>query len=279
MERRVLMLKAILLPVLAVFGGLGGFFLRRWELSSAFEASGLAIPWAPASLLLVGLSAVLALVFALLCRGSVNKLTTYADAFSSSANWVYLIVAALAAAHLLIAGVSGVIGDLNGGDPGLLRMLLWIACILTFPCVVLTALTNFHAKGRQYSLLLLVPAYMCCLWLVVAYQRRDADPVVLAYVYEMLAIICALLGFYFQAGFSFERAKVWRCAFFCLMSVYFSMVTLADGHDMVFLLLFLFSILYQLASVTVLLRRAFCPIPKRLKTENNSIQEVIPDEQ
>ena len=55
------MLRVILLPVLAVVGGVGGFFLRRWELATAFEAeTGLAIPGAPATVALIVLSVVVA---------------------------------------------------------------------------------------------------------------------------------------------------------------------------------------------------------------------------
>ena len=66
---------------------------------------------------------------------------------------------------------------------------------------------------------LLMPAYTCCMWLIVAYQARAADPVILDYVYELFAIIAVLLGLYFIAGFSFERPKVRRASFFSLLGV------------------------------------------------------------
>lgn len=272
------MLKALLLPLLAVVGGVGGFFLRRWELVAAFDYNGLAIPWVPASVMLIILSIILALAFALLCRGQKNELTNYSAAFSAPNNWGYLVVMALAAANLLIAGVSGLYEDRFWGNFSLLRLVVWVMCILSFFCVLVIALNNFRAKSRKYSLVLLVPAYTFCLWLVAAYQQRTADPVILDYVYELFAIICTLLGLYFTAGFSFAKAKVWRCAFFCLMSIYFSIVTLADSHDRSAELLFIFSILYQLSTVSVLLYRAFASNPKRLLADSNKTQEVTPDE-
>lgn len=272
------MLQVILLPLLAVVGGLGGFFLRRRELATAFEDSGLAIPGVPVTLALIALSLILALVFALLCRGGANKLSTYGDAFSVPGCRAYLAVTAVAAACLLAAALLGLKAELSSGAPRLLRLLLYGMCVVSFACVASTAVNNLRGQGRQYSLALLLPAYTCCLWLVVAYQQRAADPVVLDYVYELFAIICTLLGFYFTAGFSFGRIKPWRCAFFCLLSVYFGIVTLADGHDMSTRLLFLFSILYQLATVTVLLYRAFVRPPKRLQNKSNKTQEVTPDE-
>lgn len=272
------MLQVVLLPLLAVAGGVGGFFLRRWELSTAFDSEGLAVLWMPATIILIVLSVILALAFALLCRGSKHELKDYGGAFSARGNWGYLVVTALAAACLLLAGVFGLVDELGGGEPHLLRLLLWAMCILSFFCVLSVILNNFRAGSRKYSLALLAPAYTCCLWLVSAYQQRSADPVVLDYVYELFAIICTLLGLYFAAGFSFERAKVWRCAFFSLLSVYFNVVTLADGHDRSTCLLFLFSILYQLAAVTVLLYHAFVKGPDPAPDESNKTQEVTPDE-
>lgn len=272
------MLRVILLPLLAVAGGVGGFFLRRWELAAAFDDSGLAILWTPASILLIALTVILALAFLLLGRGKQNELKTYGDAFSASGNWGYLAVAAVAAAHLLVAGVFGWKAELDSGAPRLLRLLLYGMCLVSFVCVLIIALSNFRATGRKYSLALLLPAYTGCLWLVTAYQQRASDPVVLDYVYELFAIVCTLLAFYFAAGFSFGRGRVWLCALFCLLSVYFGIVTLADGHDQSTRLLLLFSVLYQLATVAVLLYRAFVKGPAHPLEESNKTQEVTPDE-
>ncbi len=272
------MLQVILLPLLAAVGGVGGFFLRRWELATAFEENGLAIPRMPATIALIVLSIVLALAFALLCRGGKHELKDYRSAFSAPNNWAYLAAAAVAAAFLLVSSLLGAKTQMDSGSPGLLRLLLCAMCLVSFVCVLTVAMNNFRARSGQYSLPLLLPAYTGCLWLVTAYQQRAADPVVLDYVYELFAIVCTLLGLYFSAGFSFGRAKVWRCAFFCLLSVYFSIVTLADGHDLSTRLLFLFAALYQLANVTVLLYHSFVKAPEPSPDESNKTQEVTPDE-
>ena len=65
------MRKELVLPVTAAVSGAAGFFLRRWELASAFEAdTGLPIPGMPATWALIALSAAAVLALALLCRGS-----------------------------------------------------------------------------------------------------------------------------------------------------------------------------------------------------------------
>ena len=70
------------------------------------------------------------------------------------------------------------------------------------------------------------------MWLIAAYQVRAGDPVRLDYVYELFAIIASLLGLYFHASFSFEQGPALLACLFSLLGVYFSLVTLADGHDL-----------------------------------------------
>lgn len=272
------MLKSVLLPLLAVIGGLGGFFLRRWELATAFESTGLVTPWTAATVTLIVLSFALALAFILLCRKPKNELTTYNDGFSAQGSWLYLAVMALASACLLVAALLGLKAEFFSWPRSILRLLLWVLCIASFFCTLRIALNNFRRAAGKYSTALLIPAYTLCLWLVSSYQKYAADPVILDYVYELLAIICSLLGLYFTAAFSFAKPKFRLCAVFSLAGIYFSIVTLADSHDRATRLLYLFIILYQLANVTVLLKNAFTASPKHLKNTVNNTQEVIPDE-
>lgn len=272
------MLNVILLPLLAVVGGVGGFFLRRWELTTAFESTGLAIPGASVSIALIVLSVLVVLALALLCRRPANTLNDYAGAFSAQGNWPYLIVMALAAACILVAGLFGLRNELGWLAPRVLQMLLWIMCLLSFVCVVITALQNFRAQGRKYSLALLPPGYTLCIWLVLTYKDYNSEPVLLVYVYELFAIICTMLGIYFAAAFSFGRGRARRCAFFSLAGIYFSIITLADSRDLTVRLLLLFSILYLLSTVVPLLHHAYCAHSGQSPDQLNSNQEVTPDE-
>ena len=275
------MVNLILPLLLALAGGVGGFFLRRWELATVFEPSGLAVLWSAPSLLLIALSAVLAAAFVLLCRKTKHSPADYSEAFSAQNCWPWLAAMALAAAAMLFAGVLGL---RYNGYCGILCKLMNLMCILSFFCILAAAWSNFRGKSMRFSLTLLAPGYTLCLWLVSAYQQRAADPVVLDYVYELLAIICTLVGLYFSIGFSFSRPKIRRCNLFSLLGIYFSMVTLADPHSTADRLLFLFCILYQLANTAALLCHAFvahtpspAPVPDP-SNETNNTQEVTPDE-
>ena len=88
---------------------------------------------------------------------------------------------------------------------------------------------------------------------------RAGDPVRLNYVYELFAIITGLLGLYGAASFSFERGRSFLTALFSLLGVYFSLVTLADSHQLADMLLYAFTIIYLLTNAITLLHNAARP--------------------
>lgn len=299
------MRKEIVLPGFTVAASVVGFLVRRWELATAFEPdTGLVTPGMPATYALLGLSAAVAVVLVLLCRGKHNPLEGgYDQAFQARDNTLYITAVILSAFLLLGAGaltamslpgayqqaVLALQASQTGGNPLLTvtpRALLAVLCLISGLCVISTGKNNYRGEGRgKYSFTILMPAYTCCLWLIAAYQQRAADPVVLDYLYELFAIITALLGLYFTAGFSFERAKVFRATFFSLLGVYFSMVTLADSHDWAALLLYGFVIIYLLISTYVLLFNAaqpegprMCPPDGPAHRQGENETEETPDE-
>lgn len=266
------MRKEIVIPGLAAVCGGVGFFLRRWELSSAFEAdTGLPIPFAPAAVALAVFSALAALVLLLLCRGKHSAFPGgYDQAFQAKGNTVYVTAMVLSGFVILAAGLLMAFSlpgtyqaavasfQRTGGTNPVLavlpRGLLAALCVLSCPGVIAVGRNNYRRAGRgKYAAALLLPAYAGCVWLIVAYQARAADPIRQDYVYELFAIIAALLAFYFTAGVSFERAKVGRTAFFSALGIYFSIVTLADGHALADALLYGFVILCLLTNLAVLL--------------------------
>uniref|UniRef100_UPI003FEE5004 hypothetical protein n=1 Tax=Dysosmobacter welbionis TaxID=2093857 RepID=UPI003FEE5004 len=274
------MRKEIVLPAATVAVGAAGFLLRRWELATAFEPdTGLHIPGSPATWALIALSAALAAALVLLCRGKYPDFAGgYDQAFQAKGNTLYATAMILSAFLLLAAALCAGWAFVSGQNRVMTRMLLAVMCAASFFCVLSTAKNNYRAEGRgKYSFTLLMPAYTCCVWLIAAYQSRAADPVILDYLYELLAIIAALLGLYFTAGFSFERSKVFRASFFSLLAVYFSFVTLADGHDLATLLLYAFVIVYLLSSTAVLLYN--CARPGEPQQNADFHTEVKPDEQ
>ncbi|WP_286732373.1 hypothetical protein [Intestinimonas sp. UBA1698] len=283
------MRKDILLPGVAVVGGAAGFLLRRWELSTAFEPdTGLPVAGAPATWALIALTVVVAAVLAVLCRDTHRVFPGgYDEAFGAPNNALYLTVLVAAAFLMAASGLLTFLLYLRHDVTAFSRVLLALMSLVSAACLFVVGKNNYRMEGRgKYSAALLLPSYTCCLWLISAYQARSADPVILDYVYQLFAVIAAVLGTYFTAGFAFERAKVFRASFFSLLGVYFCLVTLADRHDVSMLLLFVAFALYLLATTVLLQYNAARPegprMPRRLQPEDTRKTEInregTPDE-
>ena len=278
------MRKELILPAVAAAGGAAGFAQRRWGLTAGFEAdTGLPVLGSPSTMALIAFSVVMAAVLLLLVQQKPHALAEGVPAFASKGNTLYAVVTVLAAFLMLASAVMNVWLFFTREITALTRLVLAALCVAAFACILITAQRNLRGEALvKYSLPQLMPAYACCMWLVTAYQARAADPVILDYVYELFAVVAVLLALYFTAGFSFERPKVRRASFFSLLGVYFSIVTLADAHDLPTLLLYAFAILYLLANTAVLLAnvRRRPPVPRSgpepEPTETES--EVLPDE-
>lgn len=303
------MRKEFLLPALALGGGLAGLALRLWELSSAFEAdTGLPVSGAPATLVLAGFSAAVLLALVLLCRGTGQGFQgSYDEAFQAAGSTPYLTVMVAAAflmagsGVLLLAQAGGVLSESLAasagaglGLSGLFQLLLSVGRELLLAILALASAAslfllgknNYKGEGKgERSGCLLTPAYTACVWLIVSYLDHSGDPIVLDYVYQLFAVVAAVLGSYFLAGFGYQRPKGFPAAFFSLAAMYFCLVTLADRHTPAELLLYVGYFLYFAGSVHVLLAHLARPLGPRMPggkrlahTEKPLNQEETPDE-
>ena len=303
------MRKEFLLPALALGGGLAGLALRLWELSSAFEAdTGLPVAGALATLVLAGFSAAVLLALVLLCRGTGRGFQgSYDEAFQAAGSTPYLTVMVAAAflmagsGVLLLAQAGGVLSESLAasagtglGLSGLFQLLLSVGRELLLAILALASAAslfllgknNYKGEGKgERSGCLLTPAYTACVWLIVSYLDHSGDPIVLDYVYQLFAVVAAVLGSYFLAGFGYQRPKGFPAAFFSLAAMYFCLVTLADRHTPAELLLYVGYFLYFAGSVHVLLAHLARPLGPRMPggkrlahTEKPLNQEETPDE-
>lgn len=261
------MQKNVLLPGAALLAGIAGFALRKWELATAFEPdTNLPIFGAPATLILIAWSALVAAVLILLTRRG-REDRSFDETFSTEGSPLYL-TASVVSAFLLLASagaevvtypltIQNVLPVEEGGSrlalllPGL-RIGL---CVLGFLCVLGISQNLYRARGKgRENLALLGLCLLFCVWLISDYQGRAADPVILDYVYEIFAIITGLLGIYFITGYSFQTGKPWRTGVLCLLGVYFSLVTLADRHNLADIFRYAFTVLFLISHAVLLLR-------------------------
>lgn len=274
------MFKGFLPPILAVVGGVVGFGLRKWQLATGFAPdTGLTIPNAPAAIVLMAWSILLGAVLIALCWKRKERMG-WDRAFAGARGNTLFTTAVVLSAFLLLAsaGAEAVSFSVNYQTMGAaetfgaqaaaaalppLRILL---CLAGLPCTVLWVKNLNAGKGKgKESLALLELCFLGCVWLISDYKARASDPVVQNYLYEVLAIVCALIGLYYVTSYSFQEGKPRRALFFCHMGTYFSLVTLADRHGLADLFRYGFVVLFLTAHTVLLLQEH--PAPR--KTEND----------
>lgn len=225
--------KRIGLPALALLGGILGFGIRKWQLATAFEVdTGLPVGGSMATILLILLTIGMVVIFGILSPNRMARgKTTYYDAFCAKGCPVYAVGSLVAVIGVFVAGGLLLYQGIQSDPLLLTQLILGVACLVSAVSMFLVRrVTKGYTKPTRYLGALLIPAFMACLWLVISYQSQAANPVVLDYIFGLLAIICLLLGLYEMAGFSFEKPKVWGMCVCSLLGFYLTLVTLADVH-------------------------------------------------
>lgn len=198
--------------VLSAVGlGLAGFFLRRWQLATAFEAaSGLLTPGRPATAALIAvivLAAALAVGLSVaLFRGEAPK--GYL-ANLAAPNLAVGLLTLLAGGLLFAGGVLGVRDYALHLDDRIVRLVLGVCLAPTGIAVGLIGLLGQQrreAKGRFHGALL-APGYCACVWLISAFQGHAANPNVMEYAFLLMGIVCVVFACYTAASFSFEKPR------------------------------------------------------------------------
>lgn len=262
------MRKDIFLPLLALAGGGAGFGLRLWQLTGAFDPeTRLFQRNAPATLMLIGLMAALAVLVLLMLRSASGPKDYPAAFFCPGAGYM----------TLMTAGSFLLLGAAVLGLPELMQQVaLWrVKAVLTFPlmlgvmvvlCIPAALACLLLGKGnyrgslpRAYPMLATLPAYVLLPWLVSVYQTYSREPEELIFAFEILGGICALLGFYGAACFAFGRPCPRRCLFTSLMGVALLLTALADRPSLVFAAMSLACVLLLLAQSYALLRNTLGP--------------------
>lgn len=274
------MRKDITLPALAIAGGAAGFFLRRWQLASAYlPETELFVSGAPATFALLGLTALFALIFLALVQG---KQETPPDDFLPAFGCPetgQMTLLAIAGLLLLAAGALGL-------KDGLLALRLWRAApelyqLSTPGSQLLTGLLCIPAglgillmgkmayRGELDSagcLLASLPALAGLVWLFSIHLKHGIEPVLMKYGFTLFAAMLLTLAHYYIAGFLYGRPRPRRAAFLALMGVAVGITSLADGPGLFTAAATAAFSLSALGFSRTLLRSMFGPPwPKRLE--------------
>ena len=219
----------ILICILAPLFAVAGFFLRRRELSTIFdEHTGLAELWRTESLILMGLCALVFLAFLILSLGLPKKMS---PDFRTAFGELSVASGMLALMGAIVAGASffALVGHFFEMHQLGIFFFWSIGGILAGLCMIEVPIAG--ATGKNVSVFAAIPVFWSCAWLILLHIRHASDPVLIRYVYTVLAIGFLLLGLYYVASVAFTKGNMRRQMFCSGMGVYFAGVALADTHN------------------------------------------------
>ena len=240
------MKKHLLLPLLAVIGGICGAALRFLQNRSGFEsATGLPIPGNPYAFLLPGLLLLTTALAVLLCmrlpRSYRSSDSLFADYFSTRST---------AAVTILVAGMflwclSGAAGVIGGGAQytvtadGLYypvsaavqktELLLAVALIASALCIFPAAAVRRFKTLSYTGNLLLVPVVCLILRLTLSFREMSINASQQSYYVELLAMVLLALSLFRLSSFAFQDGNTRRFALYSVMSTVLCITALADA--------------------------------------------------
>ena len=239
------MKKDLALPALALAGGAAGFFLRRWQLDSAYRPdTGLFVHGAPATYALLGLTALLALLFLVLLREKREGLDDFLPAFGCPGTGQMTLFAAA----WVLMGFAGSLGMMDGfkalrlwrASPEAYQLSLPVSQLLTGALCVLAGfgvlfLGRMAYRGTldgQMCFFAPFPALAALVWLFSTHLKHGTEPVLMKYAFTLFAVLLFTLAHYYAAGFLYGRPRPRLTAFCALMGAALGIVSLADGLDL-----------------------------------------------
>lgn len=263
---------AAVIPVLALIAGAFGFIIRQMEVNTAFEsATGFARRNASTTAILIALSGlviILAVLFALLAMTKFKADNDYAKAFAPK-GFIYI-----AAVFVLALGwiAADILYFFEKRTVMTVIDIVWIflAAVTAFALVFLARGAYKGRGGTELLLFSLIPPIFFCYWLIILYKDNAANPVLLSYCYQCLALAAAALSFYFSAGFVYNKSATARSLVSFLVTIYFCAVVLADKILLPLKIIFGITLIFQFINTVVFIRNL-----KRIKIPPcHSEQEV-----
>lgn len=281
------MRKDIALPALALAGGIGGFFLRRWQLARAYvPETGLFVHGDAATFALLGLAGLLLLAFALLVQGSGEEPEDFLPAFGCPEAGQMTV---LAAAGLLML-LSGALGLKDGlaslqrwqADPGAYplsnagaQLLASALCLPAGLGVLLMGRMAYRGELDDWACRLApFPALAGLVWLFSAHLKHGVEPVLMKYGFGLFAVLLLTLAHYCAAAFLFGRPRRRRTAFLALSGAAMGIISLADRPGLFAAAATLAFSLSALAFTRALLRSTFGPPwPERMPPPEEDMED------
>lgn len=206
--------------ILLALGAVLGALTRFWNLSAALDQQGLFILRHPATSVLIGISILFVLVFAILSQrspghGVDHRVLTY----GSGQAVLSLIAGLLLLASSVFYAVSNVF-DLE----------VFVLFVLGLGSAIsMLVLSMGRKRGNKKHLPELVPVFFLLVKLIFNFKNWSTDPIILDYYDMLFAMIFLLLAVYGIAGFSYDCGCPRRTLFYSSCGIFFSAMAAVDG--------------------------------------------------
>jgi len=229
-------ISSFLLPFFTILVGIGGLYLRLSEQFNVFDAiTGLPDRNAATTISLIILSGAFAvgiLIFSIRVAAKHKASSGFENAFGTDPFaypiiFVFIGIVWLFGTFLYYFGLN-----LNGYFA--VNDILFIA-FSTISAVSVTLFAIFmYQDSRRNALyaLSIAPIVFMCFWLILLYKENASNPILLSYVYQCIALVATALSFYFTTGFLYGKPAPGKAVFAYYTSIYFCIVTLADGRPL-----------------------------------------------
>lgn len=265
------MRKALVLPAVAVIGGLIGLVVRSRFLVQAFEPdTGLAVRGVPVA---CAMWAVALITVAAIAALSLGKHRTFEKAYTSAFGRGNMIQTScnLAAAGLFLAAgffnieafVSSPVNAFTmAREVSIVRPILGVVCLGAAAGIwfVTQEMKSFRQAKSVWSLL---PGFASCLWVMANYQTWAQDPNLEKYLFSLVAILLSMVGCYCLPGFAFGKGQVPLTLITCLSAAAFGIMVLGDGLPLMDTALILAMVFYLGSMASVLLDNDARPEPPK----------------
>lgn len=224
--------------VTAVAGIFGAFF--RWlENINAFEPdTGLMIPYAKTTVFMAVYIIVAAAVFAVLALVWTKRCVcekTPEPALSPS-TFVPELMCRLCGALIMVLGVVLMFYAPMQRHPTMERIFAAATIFGGAATILLPVKADSSVSGGRG--MFLVPVIFCCVWLVCCYKNNAENPVIWAFLVEILAIIATVMAWYELAAYYYGRAKPFAALFFVQGAAFMNMATLSDERGTIMTAMF-----------------------------------------
>lgn len=248
---------SIFMPFFALLAGAAGFCMRLTERWNVFDAAGLPERGASITLVLIAFSAVfllIALLFAIRAGVKYRSPSGFENAFGTDP-LTYPFVFSLIGIVWLGATVKYFFDLNSAGGASIGELCFVILSALSAISTAFFAIEMYQDPRRKMVFTLtVVPTLFLCFWLILMYKQNAANPVLLSYCYQCLAIIAAALGCYYTSGFVYRKPYHGKAIFAYMAAIYFCFVTIADKQPMTTRLIYAAIIAVNLIYLSMLIR-------------------------